>query len=415
MKRTTLTLAVALALALPATGCWWAYCDDDDPPPVPCNNDEPNILMDDLGLLYFCDCYGDNCTPYTCTQDADCDQWSYCDDAYGQCHDTNECVDSWECWDGLTCDPARGVCTDDFVCTESWECPLDTVCDPSVGRCVPDEQPVPCDERADCGYGEICGPTGTCVPGPGTCTDNAQCGPGAYCAEGTCVSSALCGGGVECLDPATPICENGTCVPEEAPQYECQDNTGCDPGFRCVNGFCAETPAPGPGETCQFDEQCNAGQCIDGKCHALCGTIDECGSGQDCVNGLCWDVETPGTECLIAEDCAANQACVNGTCFASGCTQDTDCPSANDHCDAAGICVGDTTAEPECTLSTDCNGVEQCVEGVCRTPCTDVADCVPCGLPVCHLSYCFEAVPACVIAAECNPGESCVDAQCVVQ
>ena len=30
MKRITITLATIAAMALPATGCWWAYCEDDN-------------------------------------------------------------------------------------------------------------------------------------------------------------------------------------------------------------------------------------------------------------------------------------------------------------------------------------------------------------------------------------------------
>ena len=75
--------------------------------------------------------------------------------------------------------------------------------------------------------------------------------------------------------------------------------------------------------------------------------------------------------------------------------------------------VADTTASPECINTSDCNGIEQCVDGVCRTPCAGDPDCAACGMPTCYLTFCYDAVPECVTAGQCAAGEKCADSQCV--
>lgn len=405
MKRITITLATVIAMALPAAGCWWAYCeDDDDHITDTCDN---GWWVDDDGYIW--EGVGGQCVPWTCSDDSDCDAYSQCDPFVGQCQET-ECWDDWDCPGGTICDSGYGICVDEDICYDDIDCPLNSHCNLTTNLCEPDITPPTCTEMTDCTGSDIC-VDGNCVPGPSTCEDNADCGAGAYCEGGTCMPSGLCTDNNDCTNPMAPICDaRGACVPDTAP--ECTDNNGCGEGERCVNGQCDAIPAPGPGEACQFDEQCEGGLCIDGFCQAPCTDISECGTGQDCVDNHCQDVETPGTDCVLNSECAGGQVCVNGNCL-GGCVLDTDCPDANDRCDS-GFCVADTTATPECTNNTQCTGVEECVNGVCRTPCAGDPDCAACGMPVCHLTHCFDAVPECGPALPpCGAGEQCADSQCV--
>jgi hypothetical protein len=114
--------------------------------------------------------------------------------------------------------------------------------------------------------------------------------------------------------------------------------------------------------------------------------------------------------CLFGRDFFAYSA-FSISCF-GGCVDENDCANPGDQCDE-GFCVGDNTPTPECINNTQCNGIENCVDGVCRTPCADAADCVACGMPVCHLTFCYDAVPQCVTAVQCAAGEKCADSQCV--
>jgi hypothetical protein len=279
-----------------------------------------------------------------------------------------------------------------------------------------------CQDNADCTDPAfpICDDRDTCVPEPTqTCTDHAQCPDGQYCsAQGICEDSDTCTSHGECTRPGLEFCDaRGTCIPTPNGEQSCTDSNGCDVGQECVDGFCRDKPAPQPGDQCQFDQQCYGGLgiCVNGECHAPCNGPEDCATGQDCQAGFCWDVPNTTDPCVHNTDCEAGEICIDTVCHPGGCQGDTDCTNPEDRC-VDGACVPDTRPQPECTQNPECSGGQHCVEGVCRTACTvSDPDCVACGMPVCHMGYCFDAVPECVLNSECQAGENCADAQCVPQ
>ncbi|MBU1218618.1 hypothetical protein KKF34_01080 [Myxococcota bacterium] len=412
--RNKLFIASLFTASILLTGCWTGTCDDE----VQCN---------------YCDstgCYDENCEPAWCWVDEDCWEGEYCNQSYNQCFPSDiGCYYDWECPNGMICEIYEdgwdyyGYCVNpnqNNTCHNDWECPEDAYCDEMTGRCLPTSE---CATSTDCQEGYYCDSRHVCSPRPaGDCTSDDQCGIGAYCDDGTCVNSNLCTGNDQCLDPAAPICdERGVCVPDTNPVVTCSVNTDCDAGKICVDGVCENETPRDPGLNCLINEHCGQnGVCINGECHAPCVDSDDCGTAQVCgTSGICVDDPNPGTECTINTDCVdSTDICINGVCHDS-CTVNSDCSNSNDRCDD-GVCVPNDVARPMCYTNNDCNGGEECVDGVCRVPCTDADDCVACpGNPICGAGgFCVDnndVNPECSLNSECSSTEVCMDAMCVEQ
>jgi hypothetical protein len=131
------------------------------------------------------------------------------------------------------------------------------------------------------------------------------------------------------------------------------------------------------------------------------------------VKGGC--VPTPGSGCTLDSQCpTATPKCVAGTCEPA-CTADSQCPTG-DYCDQ-GACVIDTRPKPNCMSNTDCLGTQQCIGGYCRYSCTSVNACqtifvlfTHCIDMICKTDA--EASPQCTSQADCTPPQSCVSNVC---
>lgn len=94
------------------------------------------------------------------------------------------------------------------------------------------------------------------------------------------------------------VCGDNQCV-------ECNDDSQCSGGKRCVSHACVVKPQ------CSSDTDCSAGQvCKDGTCQA-CVADGDCGPGGTCQAGACQKAK----KCSKGDDCADDEDCVNGYCL----------------------------------------------------------------------------------------------------
>lgn len=198
---------------------------------------------------------------------------------------------------------------------------------------------------------------------------------GNFCAR-KCTASSECPAAFKC-DKADTKAANSNCLP---PQYQCDKClvSGCPSGQSCVatTGQCAVVK--------QQCGECNAQtDCADGlKCVKLgavkvcapaCENGAACPEKSDCQNTVVGKVCAfqdatccYGPQCKVADACAACPTkCFGGACV--GCLKDTDCPNgkcdANSHtCITSGGCSAPTPIKladgkcVECTNDTHCNG-----------------------------------------------------------
>ena len=109
------------------------------------------------------------------------------------------------------------------------------------------------------------------------------------------------------------VCGDNQCV-------ECNDNTQCPGGKRCVAHSCQAKPE------CEHDKDCDPGLvCQAGTCKA-CSVDPDCGPGGRCDNGKC----SQAKKCSKDDECADDEDCVNGFCLKGGRTGgtagDASCP-----------------------------------------------------------------------------------------
>ncbi|AKU91600.1 matrixin family metalloprotease [Vulgatibacter incomptus] len=167
----------------------------------------------------------------TCRADADCGEGAYC-----------------------LADPATGT----PACYPGSVTALcgDTRCAPGH-VCVDGACQAPC-TAGSCGEGEICDPSGACIPACGTCPAGQKCDvptrtcvsdgcngvvceDGSTCIDGECVKPDPCEG-IEC--PEGKACVHGECFGGDP----CADAV-CAPGTACVEGTCQVPVQPGTGVT----------------------------------------------------------------------------------------------------------------------------------------------------------------------
>ncbi len=394
--------------------------------------------------LYLCN--GAACRT-TCTADGNCASTAYCAGTScvakktngSACTAANQCTSGF-CVDGVCCNAActgkcqacsnaktgaaNGACANVKAGTDpDGECAAASC---TAGRATPKQTCTgggACTTSAavSCGAfpcsGAVCGTT---------CTIDANCAAGAYCAGGTCTAkkanggactaanqcnSGFCTDGVCCESACSGSCEacsaakkgsgaDGTCGPIASgadPESECPA-ASCTGGMaspkQTCNGIgaCTTTPAVSCGAfpcsgaacatTCTTDASCAAGAyCDAGTCTVkeadggACTAANQCASGF-CVDGVCCDGACTGT--CMACSAATKGSGTDGTCgpIVSGTDPENECPAASctaggatpkETCDGAGACTAST---PTACAPYVCAGTE------CATTCASDTDCV---------------------------------------
>lgn len=266
---------------------------------------------DDCPVGYRCEANGLNlCLPdqlrcVDCLR-TPCGDGLVCDTTTGDCVEPRgacgPCSGDVGCIEGLRCaevangdfclEPCpEGACSDANMVCEAG------ICQPASGRCDP------------CG-GRCEGATPFCIEASGEC---GECGIGVPCSDGlncdpqtnTCVESEGCLADVDCLDPATPVCFNGSCV-------ACLQDSDCPPRTACnAMQQCEDDPCRGV--ECQRGSECNPAT---GRCNPGCQAAADCAvpAEMDCnvETGQCYF--TNGTCDLAGGDavCAPGSTCTPG-------------------------------------------------------------------------------------------------------
>lgn len=215
-----------------------------------------------------------------------------------------------------------------------------------------------------------CTPDGACNPlNRPQCRRNADCNKGEVCADIGCTRA-------------------------------CGDQFDCDPGDRCVDGYCApkgfsKVNPYTPPSTCKADADCAADRfCSGGSCVPRCKSDDDCGPGKVCAAcGKCQKKETPATcgtavsYCSGAASCGDGKTCVGNRCHFQ-CKSSVSCP-VGQVC-SGGLCKDDPSPKvPECALNSDCNG-GSCINGYCHGACKTTSQCGAgnlCLMGVCQPDY----------------------------
>lgn len=196
-----------------------------------------------------------------------CPAGQLCDEATGRCVPPPDCTvigcpEPDEVCDALTLECRRqGDCLSDGCPAGQWcnarthrcearpgcvvsGCPADHDCDPTDGQC----RRRPCGSDEACPPGEVCLPSGECVPG---CRADRPCADGQVCS----VASSADEGPGRCLSG-------------------CRDEADCPHGETCrpdaeatpLPGLCAPEPPCGVHADCRADEICDRGSCVRGPC-----------------------------------------------------------------------------------------------------------------------------------------------------
>jgi len=347
---------------------------------------------------YFCNGVLSTC-PLTCGADGDCTAGNYCDGDNcvakqidgSVCGANNECQ-SDNCVDGVCCNTSCGGACD--------------ACDigGSVGTC----SVVSASNAGD----PSCAPylcDGAAASCPATCSFDADCAAGNYCAGDSCVAKnangALCNKGNECVSDncidgyccnsgCTNACDacnlsgsEGTCSvlldgtlgsPSCAP-YVCDGAIATCPNSCVIHADCSSgnycnalnqcVPQKGDGSTCMVGGECESGHCVDGFC---CNTA--CSLGCDAcdltgVEGKC-NVSGAGE----AGDPSCSPYLCDGVTAAcpSTCSGDGDCASTH-YCDGTN-CQAKQGDGSSCNAANQCQS-DNCVDGFCcDTACSDTCD-----------------------------------------
>ena len=387
-----------------------------------------------------------------------------CDEGERSCGDDGEilvCVDGVLEVDGgclgacvIVADEPVCGCDGPADCAAGTFCSEDALCEPHV--CAPDSARCEGDTAVTCredGSGEVpvsCAPLSCTGAGVCACTDNAQCGPDAFCNTflGACVPNVCTPSADYCVFNSVQTCNaegtGGTpvrnclssCVDEDGEAW-----CGCDTDANCrTSEYCSPTGPGGVGvclpdvciggsrrctgsvaELCRANGSawdatdcdpllCSAGQCI-------CTADAQCGAGRYCSAGSCFDqvcepnalfcdgddvrrCSATGSFAVTEESCPGG--CVDGACF---CADASDC-GMNEACVAnACVCPTSTCGESGicCPGGTQCETREFCDAGVCFTSSLCLAPCPSgerCG--AFGQSCCTGATPF------CGPGNTCI-------
>ena len=201
-----------------------------------------------------------------------------------------------------------------------------------------------CSTQADCGQGEVCGATGTCIPdnsGPQLCESHGDCTSQQICNEqGLCENKALCYNDQECGSNQWCNLEDYCFAPADAPYatvclglceskpqtQECSLDEDCALGEFCQitetfenpddpsmmpavmpKGFCVEKPP----EVCHSHADCGKGRYCDTEGNSGAASFDD-SEDEDMafmmpVGGFCKNLEPNG--CTTDSDCETGSSC----------------------------------------------------------------------------------------------------------
>ncbi len=289
---------------------------------------------------------------------------------------TTPCDSDADCPFGNLChtDIDGGICWPS--CRENWECKVwlnDGFCN-SEQRCIHKPADGPCDDDAQCPFGEVCHDQ----------VEGGLCHPLCY-REGDCDQIAIeyfCNSENRCApDPGEEPCERdsdcgldevchlqigeGECHPECFVSYECNnygvDEYICNAAQQCI---------PDPGDdgceddyVCEFGNVCHpevdggAGRCL-ATCtdRAFCQAIESslfCNAYARCT------YPPAGAGCVETADCPINSVChpeagTDGTC-APPCDSHSDCEliDSNLACNALGRCIPDLVTDGDIVVDGD--------------------------------------------------------------
>ncbi len=275
------------------------------------------------------------------------------------------------------------VCT--RPCEVNSECPTNFEC-VNVGdstQCLPmnndagkrtcSSSTLECVKAADCGVGESCENNKCTSPDTAECDSKKSCGSGETCRDFKCVADNTA---------------------------ECIDRKDCSSGEICIDGSCEKSA-----ESCVFNEECDAGACVNGECLSTCSETADCGSNERCRQGLC-----EALECRRTADCGGSEICVDAQCE-TRCTQDSNC-GAGFICNDNNYCEDDPNVA--CRSNAECSRDEICVAGECATPCTCNQECgsgeVCTDTGICEAPS--QAPAECQTDCECASGETCSAGRC---
>jgi len=133
----------------------------------------------------------------------------------------------------------------------------------------------------------------------------------------------------------------------------------CDPNEVCINGACVE---------CESDADCDPNEnCVDGTCEVL---VTCCDANSNCAPKTCllpnFCVDGACVDCEITADCDDNELCLYGSCVA---------------CNDNNACTRDIRVVDDQTVEFVCSYV--------FFPCVTVADCPPGCNVACLNNTCF--------------------------
>jgi len=289
------------------------------------------------------ECVGNDCsdTPAgrICTQDCDplrpslgCPPGMYCSNvggcdgkcvsgAPGSGGNGADCTEDTECA-SLFCvdpgdgrqrclDPCRG---DEGVCLAGEACAaVPGACGGCVGAGIVAGRRglgEPCATDDDCHSGS-CLEDGASTYCTRDCTDDEACADGFHCRDELCVRGVRGGVGNRCIDNSD--CSEGNLCARSGDRSWCTtfcDSEMCPEGFECVDAGGAMVCSPEGslvGESCEVNEDCLSGLCIDAPsggraCTRLCGGESHCASGFECVrtsdgiNNVCVEPTRPPSD-----------------------------------------------------------------------------------------------------------------------
>ena len=331
------------------------------------------------GFGYYCtvdgECVEKKAVGDECGLNVECASW-YCVDGYccnsscgGQCQACGEA--------GL-----EGICTNLTNNTDpDNECGPCRVCS-GGGACKNATQGT--DPKSNCAampeFG--CGYDGDCS-GSGAC---AYWDATTICAAQSCIGSTLyatdqCNGVGVCLDSGTESCSPYKCAADAVNcKGSCTSDADCVAGHYCAGSVC--TPKKANGQSCTETNECSSNYCVDGYCcnSGCAGSCRSCAlAGSKGICTFYTNASDPEVECASCKVCNGSGQCVDadegtdpkdnceqtspltcgqdGTCngnaacrswpggtICSSQSCDTSTLSATEYCDGDGTCVASASS-----------------------------------------------------------------------